>query len=223
MDYNSSLIIGKALSEVAYVIDEEDARYVDVTSLYQVLQAKNVSLLPPYFKRFVALCGTMPCTSDQFPVRDEEDVSKVTENIRLRNQATKPSAKMLLADKMIEDAMPNLDMYCYEVSFDRAKDIIDYCFNGHYISFAMYSMIMDELEKTDNDPCMLYMSCPYPLDGHPKEPTVGRLSSKYNRSINLVEARFRRGNVVDTHIVKLSVDCYISFFPITMLGQCVTL
>jgi hypothetical protein len=64
---------------VAYVIDEEDARYVDVTALYQVLHGRIGDWIPYYFGRFIDLCGTMPCTPDQFPVR-EEDVSKVIED-----------------------------------------------------------------------------------------------------------------------------------------------
>ncbi len=127
--------------------------------------------------------------------------------------------KLSCVDKMIEDNITNIDMYCYEISFDRAAMMLDYSFNGYYISRDVYNQFLDE--SIDSDLFVAYLVVPYTLDYMKTAPKVGRLSRAYPDQVADVKieniGRGKQFLHITPMIIRLAVDCYLSSVPIDYL------
>jgi hypothetical protein len=150
----------------------------------------------------------------------ENKIQSLTyENIQLRHRADRAvfnnnnnnNNKAYITNKLIEAAMPNLDMYSYEVNFDKVGDIRSYSFNGYYVSNEVYSLIIDDDEITEDDEYTICMMVPYPLDDMKCMPRISRLPRRYNEEINKVGEFVRKGRLFITYHIKLAPDCYVAF------------
>lgn len=167
-------------------------------------------------------------------IKDNEDMEKkiqmlTSENHQLRKKCHAYHAntairmigthrKVTLADELIDKMVPDIDMYCYKLTFEKNRYIREYSFNGHYVTNAMYDAMLDD-SMTDDDTCTLYVITPYKLDHMRSEPTVGKFVRVYPSVINDVVvpsgSKYRKDEVA--YLIKLAPDCYISSVPIDKL------
>lgn len=114
--------------------------------------------------------------------------------------------KLVLADRLIDDNMLNIDMYCYRMTFSTALDMAGYTFNGHRLTEEDYTFII--ADEDASLPITMYIIAPYIIDGYKNSYKTGRFTRRYcNRVTEFIKPGSRGGICC---VVKMAADCYVS-------------